>query len=540
MTPRPASGKALLLSGLLALLMGCAPHRPATPEDKSVQQPVAAPPAAPAPALAPFRELNLASLEQRVPVLTYHGIIGSRTQSDAVWFDCTVAEFEAQMQFLRDQGANVVTLAQLQRHLTLGEPLPDRAIALTFDDSYQGVYDYAAPVLARSGYPYAVFVHTDYVGSQKGRPKMSWDELRELDRSGLVTIGSHSRSHPADMGLLTQAQQDDELQGSKRVLEQELGHPVPFISYPNGKADAATFGRVKAAGYTLGFMEEWGPAEQSPGILALNRYIHLQLPRAWAENYGMVETAREVGNPAPRGLGVLPTSAAWPLSTGPIRTRQTVAAGVPLTLSSGGVLSGQLNGRLLSSSDFVLDAGQPSAGRPGSVQPSSVQPGSGQACSGQPGSRKNDLRLWITSHAAGGEPLGPYQARGGAFTPETDPDRLKLVQGRPLALWNGERLAFLPFSPGPMNDDAQLRAFLPGLKGAFVAGAWLVQSGQAMSSAGILATGTSDLRTLRRRVFLGVSTAGQPMLGVSKVPVTARQLALAAAEAGAQDAVLVF
>ena len=495
-----------------------------------MQQSVAAPPAAPSPALAPFRELNLASLERRVPVLTYHGVIASRAQKDAVWFDCTVAEFEAQMAFLKAQGANVVTLSQLQRHLTLGEKLPDRSVALTFDDSYQGVYDYAAPVLARYGYPYAVFVHTDYVGSQKGRPKMTWDQLRELDRSGPVTIGSHSRSHPADLGLLTQAQQDAELQGSKKVLEQELGHPVPFISYPNGKAGEATFGRVKAAGYTLGFMEEWGPVQQSPGILALNRYIHLQLPRAWAENYGPVETAREVGYPAPGGLGVLPTSAALPLTTAALRTRQTVAAGVPLTLSSGGVLSGQLAGRLLGSSDFMPDTGQPAAGQPAAGQPAARQLDTG----------KNDLRLWITSHAARGVPLGPYQAQGGAFVPETDPDRLALVQGRPLVLWNSERLAFVPFSPGLMNDDAQLRAFLPGLKGAFVAGAWLVQGGQGMSSAGILSIGTSDLRTLRRRVFLGVSLAGEPMLGVSNVPVNARQLALAAAKAGAQDAVLVY
>ena len=86
--------------------------------------------------------------------------------------------------------------------------------------------------------------------------------------------------------------------------------------------------------------------------------------------------------------------------------------------------------------------------------------------------------------------------QGGAFVPETDPDRLALVQGRPLVLWNSERLAFVPFSPGLMNDDAQLRASLPGLKGAFVAGAWLVQGGLGMSSAGILSIGTSDLRTL--------------------------------------------
>lgn len=236
-----------------------------------------------APAPQPFRALALTSLEQLVPVLTYHDVIGSRSQKDAVWFDRTAAEFEAQLTFLHDQGAHVITLEQLRRHLTTGVPLPDRAIALTFDDNCRGVYDHAAPLLKRYGYPYAVFVHTDYVGSRKGRPEMTWAELRELQGTGMVTVGAHTRSHTEHLGPLPTARQDDELRGSKQVLEEHLGRPVTFLSYPNGKANASAFERARLAGYTLGFMEEWGPVEQSPGILALNRYIHIQLPRAWSE-----------------------------------------------------------------------------------------------------------------------------------------------------------------------------------------------------------------------------------------------------------------
>ncbi|WP_424951506.1 polysaccharide deacetylase family protein [Deinococcus sp.] len=491
------------------LLSGCAPKKQAGEQPGAVQAavpatlPAAQVPAAAAQPVQPYRELNLSSLQQRVPVLTYHDVIASRRQQGAVWFDCALDEFEAQMKFLHDQGAQVVTLEQLQRHLTTGERLPDRAIALTFDDSYQGVYDQAVPVLRRYGYPYAVFVHTDYVGSRKGRPKMTWDELRELDRGGLATIGSHSRSHPADLGLLTTAQQDDEFQGSKKVLEQQLGHPVSFISYPNGKADPAAFERARLAGYTLGFMEEWGPVEQSPDILALNRYIHIQLPRAWAETYG----------PDDRGTGALPEGRILPLaSPQAVRVRQTVAAGVRLTLESGGRLSGQpAGGRRLESADFLTAPDSP-----------------------------DSLKVWITSHAAGGGPLGPYLASGGVFVPEADGAHQTLIQGRPLVAWNAQRLALLPFSAETMNTPIQLEALLPGLQGTFVAGAWLVQNGQAMSSAGVLATGTSDLRTPRRRVFLGVTAAGEVLLGVSAGAVNARQLALAAAAAGAQDAVLVY
>ena len=62
MTPHPVSGKVLLLAGLLALLAGCAPQRPATQEQKPVQQaaptPAPAVPASPAPAATPVHDLT--------------------------------------------------------------------------------------------------------------------------------------------------------------------------------------------------------------------------------------------------------------------------------------------------------------------------------------------------------------------------------------------------------------------------------------------------------------------------------------------------
>ena len=117
---------------------------------------------------------------------------------------------------------------------------------------------------------------------------------------------------------------------------------------------------------------------------------------------------------------------------------------------------------------------------------------------------------------------------------------------RPLAAAFGaidrevKRFVVLPFVPGLMNTPAALQRFLPGLQGVLVAGAWLVQGGQALSSAGIRARGTSDLNTLHPRVFLGVTRAGVLMTGVSAASVNARQLAQAAVAAGAQEAVLLY
>ncbi|ULH17276.1 polysaccharide deacetylase family protein (plasmid) [Deinococcus sp. KNUC1210] len=443
-----------------------------------------------------YRELNPLALRQATPVFTYHDIIRSRQQKGAVWFDCTVAEFEDQMRFLSQHGAHVVTLAQLQTHLTRGTPLPPRAVVLTFDDSYQGFFDLAYPVLKRYGYPAAVFVHTDYVGVQTGdHPKMSWDELQQLDQEGLVTIGAHTRSHPADLALLSVARQDDELRGSKAVLEQHLGHVVNFQTYANGKGDTTTFERARLAGYTLGFLEFWGPVEQSPGIMQLNRYIHIQMPRGWNEAYGP---------------DALPTSTALPLTAAAVQQQAVSAGGVRLLLERGD----QLETRRI-------------AGRP---ELTALLQGR------QPG--EASPLLLDTSTQLASSTVSPLLTPLSAFTLPTDQPTLDALQGRPLVLWSGSGLTILPFATPLMGSEAALRSILPGMKGAFLGGVWLVHGGMALTPTALSNHPYVGLQTARRRTFLGVDAQGKLVVGVSLTPVSVPRLAAAAATLSLKEAVM--
>ena len=355
------------------------------------------------------------------------------------------------------------------------------------------MYDLAVPILRQYGYPFAVFVHTDYVGSRKGRPKMTWDELRELDRNGLTTIGAHTMSHTADLGLLSTARQDAELRGSKQALETQLGHAVSFLSYPNGKANVSAFERAQLAGYTLGFLEEWGPVEQSPGILALNRYIHLQLPRAWAETYGPT--------PLMKARGV---TLATPT---PVTFQSTVAAGVRLTVQRGGRMVAQ------------PAEGQDPVGR-----------GTGSFAS-------DVLSVPLSAPADHAALIGPRKTQDFAFVPGLDSVWLT---GRPLVLWNQGRLMVLPFVPETMNALAQIQAFLPALQGAFVGRAWLVQEGRALSREEIRTATFTRIDARHPHVFLGVTRLGVPLLGTSAAAVDPVRLAQAAQAVGAQEAVLIF
>lgn len=79
----------------------------------------------------------------------------------------------------------------------------------------------------------------------------TWEQLIEMDQSGLVTIGGHSHTHPI-LTQLSPEELDFELAHSKKMLEQKLGHEVHEFCYPNGTVhdySNEVIKQLKALGY---------------------------------------------------------------------------------------------------------------------------------------------------------------------------------------------------------------------------------------------------------------------------------------------------
>lgn len=87
-----------------------------------------------------------------------------------------------------------------------GGPLPDRAVALCFDDAWASVWTIAGPLLTRHGFRailYAIPGRTDDASACRprvnaaidGSPFATWPELRALDGEGSFDIQSHTFSH---------------------------------------------------------------------------------------------------------------------------------------------------------------------------------------------------------------------------------------------------------------------------------------------------------------------------------------------------------
>ena len=187
----------------------------------------------------------------RVPILMYHEIAPpTQTHSRLA---VSPENFAAQLGYLRGAGFTTLTAAELSARLTTrGRPLPDRPIVLTFDDGYADFHSRAMPVLAQHGFTATLFVTTgweqdaDMRRSAPGR-MLNRSQLAEVAASG-IELGAHTRSHP-QLDQLPELLVRDELCGSKRWLEDEIGWAVPGLAYPFGYSSALVRRVARDVGY---------------------------------------------------------------------------------------------------------------------------------------------------------------------------------------------------------------------------------------------------------------------------------------------------
>lgn len=109
----------------------------------------------------------------------------------------------------------------------------------------------------------ADFLHVE--PSPPGRAFLSWEEIRTMAASGLVTFGSHTAGH-AILTTITPHAVEQELLASKNRLQDEKvvkGDRIPFC-YPNGNYNQQIAALVRQAGYSLAVTTEpgWNPVHR--------------------------------------------------------------------------------------------------------------------------------------------------------------------------------------------------------------------------------------------------------------------------------------
>jgi FkbM family methyltransferase len=250
-------------------------------------------------ARSPLQPLFRRRADRRLRVLAYHGVADPE-------------RFAAQLDVIAAELAPV-SLERLIAALDGGEPLPPRAVLVTFDDGERSLFEAGLPRLAERGIPAVAFVIAGLIdtftppwwieaealaarwgsgeagpellrlagsGDDLARtlkrlpdehrrslleelrgtseaptppvPQLTAAELSELAANG-VAIGSHTWSHPI-LPRCADAAVAEEIRRAHEALTAALGRPPLAFAYPNGDADPRAERELAALGYRAAFL----------------------------------------------------------------------------------------------------------------------------------------------------------------------------------------------------------------------------------------------------------------------------------------------
>jgi peptidoglycan/xylan/chitin deacetylase (PgdA/CDA1 family) len=210
---------------------------------------------------------------QGVAVLVYHRF-DPRTAAPTT---VTTATFQSQLAWLAQHRYRIIPLRAALAALDGTAPRPPGpAVAITADDGHRSVYTELFPLIRGQRIPVTLFVYPSAISNAPYA--LTWEQLREMEASGLVDVQSHTYWHPnfrTERRRLSpaayQAFVEVQLRRSKAVIEARLGKPVDMLSWPFGIVDAELEAAARRAGYRAAFAYAGGPAEPGADPLAVPR-----------------------------------------------------------------------------------------------------------------------------------------------------------------------------------------------------------------------------------------------------------------------------
>lgn len=205
-------------------------------------------------------------------VLQYHHI----SENSPAATSTSPKLFRQHVEHIDEAGYSVLPLEDLVAKLKAGEALPEKAVAITFDDGYDSIYTEAFPILKKKGWPFTVFVNTKPL--QQGiRQFVSWDQLREMADAG-ATIANHSYSHPhLQRRKLGESDRDwrqrieDEVLRAEQTIAEQTGQAHRILAYPYGEYDLATKALLRELDF-VAFGQQSGPLGNDDDLQALPRF----------------------------------------------------------------------------------------------------------------------------------------------------------------------------------------------------------------------------------------------------------------------------
>ncbi len=212
---------------------------------------------------------------KKVPVLCYHRFGVEVADSMTI----KNSAFAEQMEWLKTNGYTVIPLdTAIQYMQGKIKSIPAKSVVITVDDGHKSVYSDMAPIVKKYKIPVTLFIYPSAISNAKYA--MTWEQLQELETTKLFHVESHTYWHPnfkKEKKTLSAEEYaksvDKQLNGSKKKLEEKMGHEIKYLAWVFGIYDDALLVDVKKARYMAAFTIDRNHASSSDNPMALGRYM---------------------------------------------------------------------------------------------------------------------------------------------------------------------------------------------------------------------------------------------------------------------------
>lgn len=171
-------------------------------------------------------------------ILTYHSISDGKTP-----ISIPAPHFIRQMAFLKESGANVISIGDFLDFQAGILKLRGRSILITFDDAFRDVFINALSILRKFNFPAVIFINPSLLGRKaefathkedQERDICSVSDLHQLAESG-VAIANHGHSHRR-LSELSETEVVSEYENARDWIKNNLSinaYPEVFV-FPKG------------------------------------------------------------------------------------------------------------------------------------------------------------------------------------------------------------------------------------------------------------------------------------------------------------------
>lgn len=217
-------------------------------------------------------------LDVRVTVLGYHDFSSSKEPTEML---ISTDKFRRQMQAIKDLGLDVISLEDFIAWRRGEKNIKDRSVLITIDDGWKSVYTEAFPILKDMGFPFTIFLYTNYVDGGSGA--LTTTMIKQMQKHG-CSIGSHSISHPYPATVKAERNKgqaafssylDREMGQSRKMLEKKFGGKVASYAYPGGFVTGEMLPIASKHGYECLFTVLPGKTTRATSSFTIPRYIIL-------------------------------------------------------------------------------------------------------------------------------------------------------------------------------------------------------------------------------------------------------------------------